>query len=221
MKKLPSFRDHIEERPDDYTEVVQRKIQHMIASPRDHEWWSLFLSQMKEIVIFDTPLQNDSWSISSHFGYYGRRFHPIEGVPLYFHTGIDFQAPVRTPIFPVTDGILEYSGYGLHNGNYILISHPDVVTEDGYRLTSSYMHLRSYDVSFTSYQKMLREISLNTYPAVPMYRDTKIGELGSSGMHTSVYPHVHIQLFLIKKIQQPRLCHAKIFNTFTKITKMN
>ena len=56
-------------------------------------------------------------------------------------------------IYPVLPGILEYSGYGAVNGHYILLSHPQIQTEDGYILHSMYCHLKKPLVKFNSYQK--------------------------------------------------------------------
>jgi murein DD-endopeptidase MepM/ murein hydrolase activator NlpD len=107
--------------------------------------------------------------------------------------GVDFDGAPKTPIFPIFDGILEYSGFGAINGKYVMLSHPEIRTEDGFVLHSLYMHLRDLKVSFTAYQKMLREVSFNTYPQIPVLQDSQIGILGQTG-NAKGYPHLHLQL---------------------------
>ncbi|MEZ4103386.1 MAG: hypothetical protein R3B55_02430 [Candidatus Paceibacterota bacterium] len=69
----------------------------------------------------------------------------------------------KTPIKPILDGVLEYSGFGHVNGHYVFLSHPEIITEDGFKMYSLYMHLKQPLVKFNSYQKMLRQISFNHY----------------------------------------------------------
>ena len=39
------------------------------------------------------------------------------------HKGIDFAAPIGTPIFAAGDGLIEYSGWNGAYGKYIRIKH--------------------------------------------------------------------------------------------------
>ena len=121
------------------------------------------------------------------------RYHPVKKIGNYFHTGIDFDGKTKTPITPITKGILEYSGFGLINGKYIMLSHPEIRTKDGFVLHSLYLHLRDLKISFTSYQKMLREVSFNSYPLIEIGTDKTIGLLGQTG-NAKGYPHLHLQL---------------------------
>ena len=74
-----------------------------------------------------------------------------------------------------------------------MLSHPNVKTEDGFILYSLYMHLRDVKVKFSSYQKMLREVSFHSYPKIPISHTLPIGTLGQTG-GTGEYPHLHLQL---------------------------
>ena len=74
----------------------------------------------------------------------------------------------------------------------VMISHPEIKTKDGYILHSLYMHLRDTKVSFNSYQKMLREVSFNTYPIINISKDQSLGGLGRTGL-AGGHPHLHLQ----------------------------
>jgi murein DD-endopeptidase MepM/ murein hydrolase activator NlpD len=62
--------------------------------------------------------------ISSGFGY---RFHPIKKKVL-FHDGIDIGAPLGTPIYAMSDGVVLYAGPARGFGNEVVLSHAGGVT---------------------------------------------------------------------------------------------
>ncbi|MFI3303236.1 MAG: peptidoglycan DD-metalloendopeptidase family protein [Rikenellaceae bacterium] len=72
--------------------------------------------------------------ISSGFSY--SRLHPVYKVykP---HTGVDYAAPMGTPVQSVADGTVVYKGWGGGGGNTLKIKHPG-----GY--TTGYLHLKGY-----------------------------------------------------------------------------
>jgi len=113
------------------------------------------------------PIENrDLTLIASGFGY---RIHPIYKISK-MHTGIDFSAPVGTPIYATGDGVVETvtrSGRGL--GNRILIDHGF-----GYKTLYACMD----------------EISVRRGRRVK--RGEKIGTVGDSGL--SVAPHLHYEV---------------------------
>lgn len=102
---------------------------------------------------------------------YGHRIHPIYKIRK-MHTGIDFSAPVGTPIFATGDGVVESvtrSGRGL--GNRVVIDHGF-----GYKTLYACMD----------------EISIRRGRSVK--RGDVIGTVGDSGL--SVAPHLHYEVLL-------------------------
>lgn len=101
---------------------------------------------------------------------FGMRIHPVYKV-LKMHTGIDFTAPVGTPIYATGDGTviidngLGGSGYGL----YVIISH-------GFGYHTLYAHMSKVLVR----------------PGQKVKRGDVIGYVGSSGSSTG--PHLHYEV---------------------------
>ena len=109
------------------------------------------------------PIATD---LISGFGY---RLHPILHVKK-MHTGLDFRAPVGTPVYATADGTVEHSGrrgngYGIH----INIDH-------GYGYSSKYAHLSKTLVSEGQKVK----------------RGDLIGHSGNTGL--SKGPHLHYEI---------------------------
>lgn len=115
------------------------------------------------------PIENrDLTLIASGFGH---RIHPIYKIRK-LHTGIDYSAPVGTPIFATADGVVErvaHSGRGM--GNRIVINH-------GY----------GYKTVYAS----MDEIKIRQGRRVK--RGDVIGTVGDSGL--SVAPHLHYEVHL-------------------------
>jgi murein DD-endopeptidase MepM/ murein hydrolase activator NlpD len=107
--------------------------------------------------------------ISSAFSY--ARFHPVlkRARP---HNGVDFAAPIGTPVRSVADGIVDISGYRGAAGNMIRISH-------GSRWSTAYLHLNS--------------ISSSVRPGARIERGQVIGTVGTTGLSTG--PHLHFSLY--------------------------
>ncbi len=115
------------------------------------------------------PIENkDLTLIASGYGY---RIHPIYKIRK-MHTGIDFSAPVGTPIYATGDGVVESvtrSARGL--GNRIVIDH-------GYGYKTLYA--------------CMDEIGVRRGRSVK--RGDVIGTVGDSGL--SVAPHLHFEVLL-------------------------
>lgn len=79
------------------------------------------------------PLPPGTWSRTSDFGI---RVHPITGERK-LHTGVDYAAPVGTPIIALADGRVAFAGPAAGYGNLILIEH----TINGQSVVSGYAHM--------------------------------------------------------------------------------
>ena len=115
--------------------------------------------------LMKTPLNGAR--LSSGFG---NRKHPILGFTK-MHRGIDFAAPIGTPIFAAGDGIIEYSGWNGAYGKYIRIKHNGT-------FKTAYAHLSKI------YKKRGTRIKQGDI----------IGSLGSTGRSTG--PHLHYEILI-------------------------
>lgn len=195
--ELPSIEGKIRRRPG-----PGKKTKQSIYVPDEKKYpkfWRDWYRSLDEAGVFSLPFENAEEKINPFFGYYGFRWHPVSKEPESFHTGVDFSSSIKNPVNAILGGILEYSGFDLVNGNYVMLSHPDIRIEGGCRLMSLYMHMRSNVVKFTSYQKMLREISLHSYPEIKIKKEETIGEVGDSGNIEGHDPRLHLQIQLHRK----------------------
>lgn len=124
--------------------------------------------------ILKTPL--DGARISSNFG---MRKHPISGFNK-MHKGVDFAAPIGTPIYAGGNGIIEYVGRNGGYGNYIRIRH-----NNGYK--TAYAHLSSYNKGISK--------------GVRVSQGDVIGYVGSTGNSTG--PHLHYEIIYQNKHINP------------------
>lgn len=100
---------------------------------------------------------------------YGYRIDPIYKT-IKFHSGLDFNAPMRTPVFATGNGriaqiVRNDRGYG----NYILIDH-------GFGYQTLYAHLSGFAIK----------------PGQKIKRGETIGYVGNSGKSTG--PHLHYEV---------------------------
>ena len=115
--------------------------------------------------LMKTPLNGAR--LSSGFG---NRKHPILGFTK-MHRGIDFAAPIGTPIFAAGDGIIEYSGWNGAYGKFIRIKHNGT-------FKTAYAHLSKI------YKKRGTRIKQGDI----------IGTLGRTGRSTG--PHLHYEILI-------------------------
>jgi murein DD-endopeptidase MepM/ murein hydrolase activator NlpD len=107
-----------------------------------------------------------------------RRFHPVQK-RIKPHRGIDYAAPVGTPIRASGDGKVIASGYNKFNGKYIFIQH-------GNSIVTKYLHLSK---RLVSRGKRVKQGQI-------------IGKLGSTGMVTG--PHLHYEFVVNGVHRNPR-----------------
>ena len=87
------------------------------------------------------------------------------------HMGIDYAAPVGTPIFSVANGKIVHIGYSGAFGNLIILEHPG-------NYHTYYAHLSNYNVELEVGNEVRRGL--------------EIGYVGSTGRSTG--PHLHYEL---------------------------
>ncbi|HXR80594.1 MAG TPA: peptidoglycan DD-metalloendopeptidase family protein [Saprospiraceae bacterium] len=100
---------------------------------------------------------------------YGIRLHPVYKVDR-MHTGLDFTAPIGTPIQATGDGVVVTADHeGIGYGNHIIIDH-------GFGYSSLYGHMSSYIVKVGD----------------TIHKGQTIGYVGNTG--TSTGPHLHYEV---------------------------
>lgn len=113
------------------------------------------------------PVSNKNLKrISSYYGYRTDPFYKIKR----FHHGVDFSAPLGTPIYATGDGIVKeirrsHRGYG-----------NSLVIDNGFNYITIYAHLNSFNVKKREKVK----------------RGQVIGYVGNSGKSTA--PHLHYEI---------------------------
>tara|TARA_Y100001970_G_C14219397_1_gene851718 strand:+ start:1424 stop:2731 length:1308 start_codon:yes stop_codon:yes gene_type:complete len=124
--------------------------------------------------LLKTPL--DGARLSSSFG---MRKHPISGYNK-LHKGVDFAAPIGTPIYAGGNGVIEFVGRNGGYGKYIRIRH-----NNSYK--TAYAHLNNYKKGI--------------YKGLRVNQGEVIGYVGSTGKSTG--PHLHYEIILDGKQINP------------------
>lgn len=171
-----------------------KRYQQRVPDREYQDFWEKFYEYLTKNFSFNKPLPGAEERVDPYFGYFGPCFHPVTHEANYYHVGLAITDEPRTPVLPVRSGVLEYAGYGMINGNYVMLSHPDIVTEDGFTLYSLYLHMQELHVGFSGYQKMLREISLHRYPEIMIADTSTLGTVGDSGIVAGLHTHLQLQL---------------------------
>jgi len=114
--------------------------------------------------------------ISSNFN--PRRLHPVTG-KVRPHNGIDYAAPVGTPIMASGAGTVIASAYNKYNGNYVFIKHSNTYV-------TKYLHLKKRKVNKGQKVK----------------QGQQIGTLGATGRVTG--PHLHYEFLVHGVHKNPR-----------------
>lgn len=115
-----------------------------------------------------SPISFRGYRISSRFSY--GRLHPILKIRRP-HLGIDYAAPIGTPVQSVADGTVKFKGWKGGFGNFVEIRHAN-----GY--TTMYGHLKSFGKGVTEGAKVKQ--------------GQTVGYIGSTGLSTG--PHLDFRI---------------------------
>lgn len=115
-----------------------------------------------------SPISFRGYRISSRFSY--GRMHPILKIRRP-HLGIDYAAPIGTPVQAVADGTVKFSGWKGGFGNFVEIKHAN-----GY--TTMYGHLKSFGKGVKAGAKVKQ--------------GQTVGYIGSTGLSTG--PHLDFRI---------------------------
>lgn len=110
---------------------------------------------------------------------YGKRKHPVLGYSK-MHRGVDFAAPVGTPIMAAGSGIIEYSGWNGSYGKYIRIRHNS-----------------TYKTAYAHLSRIGRGMS----PGARVAQGEVIGYIGNTGRSTG--PHLHYEILVNNRKVNP------------------
>ncbi|MDE0053828.1 MAG: peptidoglycan DD-metalloendopeptidase family protein [Gammaproteobacteria bacterium] len=116
--------------------------------------------------------------ISSNFNL--RRHHPLFKISMP-HRGIDYAAPVGTPVRAAGDGTVRVAGRTTPNGNYVILQH-------GETFETKYLHL----------SRIARGIRKGTH----VKQGKVIGYVGATGYATG--PHLHYEFLVNGVHRNPR-----------------
>lgn len=108
---------------------------------------------------------------------FGLRFHPILGYSR-MHQGIDYGAPMGSPIVAATDGTVAFAGWHGGHGNYVQIRHAG-------SMGTGYAHM----------SRIIAKIGEHVRAG------QLIGYVGSTGVSTG--PHLHFEVFKNNKAINP------------------
>jgi len=122
------------------------------------------------------PVRGDDIRLTSGFGL---RRHPLLG-EYKMHTGIDWAAPVGTPILAAANGTIEEAGRKGYNGNYVRIRHAN-----GYQ---------------TAYSHMSR-FAPGAAPGAKVRQNQIIGYIGTTGLSSG--PHLHFEILINNQFVNP------------------
>jgi murein DD-endopeptidase MepM/ murein hydrolase activator NlpD len=110
---------------------------------------------------------------------FGPRVHPLLGITR-MHTGVDWAAPVGTPILAGADGTIERVGRQGGYGNYVRIRHTN-------GFATAYGHMSRYADGLE--------------PGMSVKQGQVIGYVGSTGFSTG--PHCHYEILVNNKFVNP------------------
>ena len=110
---------------------------------------------------------------------FGSRRHPILGYTK-MHTGVDWAAPMGTPIYAAGNGAIEKAGWESGYGKYIRLKH-------NYGYETAYGHMTAF--------------ARGIEPGVKVRQGQVIGYVGSTGLSTGA--HVHYEILVNNRLVDP------------------
>jgi murein DD-endopeptidase MepM/ murein hydrolase activator NlpD len=110
---------------------------------------------------------------------FGSRRHPILGYTK-MHTGVDWAAPMGTPIYAAGNGTVEKAGWESGYGKYIRLKH-------NYGYETAYGHMTAF--------------ARGIEPGVKVRQGQLIGYVGSTGLSTGA--HVHYEILVNNRLVDP------------------
>lgn len=110
---------------------------------------------------------------------FGSRRHPILGYTK-MHTGLDWAAPMGTPIFASGNGVVEKAGWESGYGKYIRLKH-------NYGYETAYGHMTAF--------------ARGMEPGTRVHQGQVIGYVGSTGLSTGA--HVHYEILVNGRLVDP------------------
>jgi murein DD-endopeptidase MepM/ murein hydrolase activator NlpD len=110
---------------------------------------------------------------------FGGRNHPLLGYHK-MHTGVDWAAPLGTPIYASGNGVVDKVGWESGYGKYIRLRHAN-----GYE--TAYGHMTAFARSIT--------------PGARVRQGQVIGYVGSTGLSTG--PHLHYEILVNGRFVDP------------------
>ena len=123
------------------------------------------------------PIRSEDARFVSGFG---MRRHPLLN-QVRMHTGVDYSAPLGTPILAAGNGVIEEQGHKGQYGNYVRIRHAN-----------------SYQ---TAYGHMLGRIPPDIRAGAKVRQGQIIGYLGNTGLSTG--PHLHFEILVSNRFVDP------------------
>jgi len=118
---------------------------------------------------------------------FGPRLHPILGFTR-MHQGVDFGAPIGSPVLAAGDGVVEAAGWVGGYGRWLKIRH-------GPELETGYGHLSAWAAGIA--------------PGVAVRQGQVVAYVGQSGLATG--PHLHYEVFRAGQRIDPSALGARAF----------
>ena len=100
---------------------------------------------------------------------FGNRIHPVTGKSK-FHKGMDFAAPIGTPIYATGNGVVTFSGWGTGYGRYVEVDH-------GNGTVTRYAHTSANYVNVGD----------------TVYANQQIAAVGNTGRSTGAHLHYEVR----------------------------